>query len=71
MSGLKSRQHSNSLEDQKNFQLMIYENLEVTMLRLFESFMETLHQFVPQIYILTKTSNQEIEWRSDTYLFRN
>ncbi|XP_071481019.1 XK-related protein 6-like [Diadema antillarum] len=52
--GLRSR------KDKAYYELMIYEYLDITMLRLLEAFMESAPQLVLQVYIMVET--EELYW---------
>ena len=50
---------------------MVYEDADATLLRLFESFMESAPQLVLQIYILIKDPHANREPRSKAYRLSN
>lgn len=52
--GLKFRESKDEEEKRKVYMKMIYEDADATMLRLFESFMESAPQLMLQMYIITK-----------------
>lgn len=52
--GLKFRETKDPEEKRRVYMRMIYEDADATMLRLFESFMESAPQLMLQMYILTK-----------------
>lgn len=52
--GLKFRETVDPVEKRKIYMKMIYEDADATMLRLFESFMESAPQLMLQMYIITK-----------------
>lgn len=52
--GLKFRDTKDQDEKKKMYMKMIYEDADATMLRLFESFMESAPQLMLQMYIITK-----------------
>lgn len=52
--GLKFRETKDEEEKKRVYMKMIYEDADATMLRLFESFMESAPQLMLQMYIITK-----------------
>lgn len=52
--GLKFRETEDLVEKKRVYMKMIYEDADATMLRLFESFMESAPQLILQMYIITK-----------------
>lgn len=52
--GLKFRETQDEEEKRRVYMKMIYEDADATMLRLFESFMESAPQLMLQMYIITK-----------------
>lgn len=52
--GLRFRKTQDQAEKKKIYMKMIYEDADATMLRLFESFMESAPQLMLQVYIITK-----------------
>lgn len=52
--GLKFRKTEDPVEKRKIYMKMIYEDADATMLRLFESFMESAPQLMLQMYIITR-----------------
>lgn len=52
--GLKFRETEDISEKKKIYMKMIYEDADATMLRLFESFMESAPQLMLQVYIITQ-----------------
>lgn len=52
--GLKFRKTEDPVEKKKIYMKMIYEDADATMLRLFESFMESAPQLMLQVYIITR-----------------
>lgn len=52
--GLRFRRTTDPSEKKKIYMKMIYEDADATMLRLFESFMESAPQLILQVYIITK-----------------
>ena len=52
--GLRFRETKDPSEKKKIYMLMIFEDADATMLRLFESFMESAPQLMLQVYIITK-----------------
>lgn len=52
--GLRFKESRNQEEKKKVYMRMIYEDADATMLRLFESFMESAPQLMLQMYIMTR-----------------
>ncbi|XP_023243422.1 XK-related protein 6-like [Centruroides sculpturatus] len=64
--GLKSQKDKSKLKQKEYFQEMLYEDVDATLLRLFESFMEAAPQLLLQIYILLKiefSMDEPISWK--------